>query len=304
MRTVFESIAMAITEKSQNPTPESDGKIKSSIKKALRKLQDINAFNPDMKKVDSAFRSNLTTTAELMVDYLADKDPRLVFKNALPGILGQENDFEHLYSEEKLCDMETLMSNLLDMIEEGETDLPEVDTSPKKNLTPDENVVAPSSGQSVAGSKVFKDINLSAAKSVVFEIKSGMNSLLDVLKNHDYSGTGLFLSRGFRISRTVRVSDVSVHVLPCLHNSQIDEKRKMSRRGVKHVLKTIKELASNEKAMDALSDQLRELLVKATEQMVFYLTDEEDNIDLLRLVKLKKNKDSKLCLEIKFKRSL
>ena len=219
MRTVFESIAMAITEKSQNPTPESDGKIKSSIKKALRKLQDINAFNPDMKKVDSAFRSNLTTTAELMVDYLADKDPRLVFKNALPGILGQENDFEHLYSEEKLCDMETLMSNLLDMIEEGETDLPEVDTSPKKNLTPDENVVAPSSGQSVAGSKVFKDINLSAAKSVVFEIKSGMNSLLDVLKNHDYSGTGLFLSRGFRISRTVRVSDVSVHVLPCLHNS-------------------------------------------------------------------------------------
>merc|ERR1711917_158113 len=211
MRTVFESIAMAITEKSQNPTPESDGKIKSSIKKALRKLQDINAFNPDMKKVDSAFRSNLTTTAELMVDYLADKDP----------------------SEEKLCDMETLMSNLLDMMEEGETDLPEVDTSPKKNLTPDENVVAPSSGQSVAGSKVFKDINLSAAKSVVFEIKSGMNSLLDVLKNHDYSGTGLFLSRGFRISRTVRVSDVSVHVLPCLHNSQIDEKRKMSRRGVK-----------------------------------------------------------------------
>ena len=301
MRTVFESIAMAITEKSQNPTPESDGKIKSSIKKALRKLQDINAFNPDMKKVDSAFRSNLTTTAELMVDYLADKDPRLVFKNALPGILGQENDFEHLYSEEKLCDMETLMSNLLDMIEEGETDLPEVDTSPKKNLTPDENVVAPSSGQSVAGSKVFKDINLSAAKSVVFEIKSGMNSLLDVLKNHDYSGTGLFLSRGFRISRTVRVSDVSVR---CIHNSSIDEKRKMSRRGVKHVLKTIKELASNEKAMDALSDQLRELLAKATEQMVFYLTDEEDNIDLLRLVKLKKNKDSKLCLEIKFKRSL
>ena len=79
MRTVFESIAMAITEKSQNPTPESEGKIKSAIKKALRKLQDINAFNPDMKKVDSAFRSNLTTTAELMVDYLADKDPRTVF---------------------------------------------------------------------------------------------------------------------------------------------------------------------------------------------------------------------------------
>merc|ERR1711917_36578 len=195
MRTVFESIAMAITEKSQNPTPESEGKIKSSIKKALRKLQDINAFNPDMKKVDSAFRSNLTTTAELMVDYLADKDPRLVFKNALPGILGHENDFEHLYSEEKLCDMETLMSNLLDMIEEGETDLPEVDTSPKKNLTPDENVVAPSSGQSVAGSKVFKDINLSAAKSVVFEIKSGMNSLLDVLKNHDYSDEKRKMSR-------------------------------------------------------------------------------------------------------------
>ena len=64
----------------------------------------------------------------------------------------------------------------------------------------------------------------------------------------------------------------------------------MSRRGVKHVLKTIKELASNEKAMDALSDQLRELLAKATEQMVFYLTDEEDNIDLLRLVKLKKTR--------------
>ena len=83
MRTVFESIAMAITEKSQNPTPESEGKIKSTIKKALRKLQDINAFNPDMKKVDSAFRSNLTTTAELMVDYLADKDPRLLFNNAL-----------------------------------------------------------------------------------------------------------------------------------------------------------------------------------------------------------------------------
>ena len=105
------------------------------------------------------------------------------------------------------------------MIEEGETDLPEVDTSPKKNPTPDENVVAPSSGQSVAGSKVFKDINLSAAKSVVFEIKNGMNSLLDVLKNHDYSGTELFLSRGFRISRTVSVSDISVHVLLCIHNS-------------------------------------------------------------------------------------
>ena len=83
------------------------------------------------------------------------------------------------------------MSNLLDMIEEGETDLPEVDTSPKKNPTPDENVVTPSSGQSVAGSKVFKDINLSVAKSVVFEIKNGMNSLLDVLRNHDYSGRGL-----------------------------------------------------------------------------------------------------------------
>lgn len=82
------------------------------------------------------------------------------------------------------------MSNLLDMIEEGETDLPEVDTSPKKNPTPDENVVTPSSGQSVAGSKVFKDINLSVAKSVVFEIKNGMNSLLDVLQNHDYSGRG------------------------------------------------------------------------------------------------------------------
>ena len=93
--------------------------------------------------------------------------------------------------------METLMSNLLDMIEEGETDLPEVDTSPKKNPTPDENVVTPSSGQSVAGSKVFKDINLSVAKSVVFEIKNGMNSLLDVLQNHDYSGRGL--SRGYRI---------------------------------------------------------------------------------------------------------
>ena len=89
MRTVFESIAMAITEKSQNPTPESEGKIKSTIKKALRKLQDINAFNPDMKKVDSAFRSNLTTTAELMVDYLADKDPRPVFKNAFSGLLGR-----------------------------------------------------------------------------------------------------------------------------------------------------------------------------------------------------------------------
>ena len=63
-----------------------------------------------------------------------------------------------------------------------------------------------------------------------------------------------------------------------------DEKRKMSRRGVKHVLKSIKELASNSQVMDALSDQLRELLAKATEQMVFYLTDEEDNIDLLRLV--------------------
>ena len=56
----------------------------------------------------------------------------------------------------------------------------------------------------------------------------------------------------------------------------------MSRRGVKHVLKSIKELASNAKAMDALSDQLRELLAKAAEQMIFYLTDEEDNIDLLR----------------------
>ena len=64
----------------------------------------------------------------------------------------------------------------------------------------------------------------------------------------------------------------------------------MSRRGVKHVLKSIKELASNAKAMDALSDQLRELLAKATEQMVFYLTDEEDNIDLLRSVKIKKNR--------------
>merc|ERR1712147_288415 len=141
-----------------------------------------------MKKVDSAFRSNLTTTAELMIDYLADKDP----------------------SEEKLCDMETLMSGLLDMIEEGETDLPEVDSSPKKTSTPAENVVAPSSGQSVAGSKVFKDINLPVARSVVSEIRSGMNNLLDVLKDHDYS----------------------------------DEKRKMSRRGVKQVLKTIKELAS------------------------------------------------------------
>lgn len=85
--------------------------------------------------------------------------------------------------------METLMSNLLDMIEEGETDLPEVDTSPKKNPTPNDNAVVPSSGQSVAGSKVFKDINLPVAKSVVFEIKNGMNNLLDVLKNHDYSGT-------------------------------------------------------------------------------------------------------------------
>ena len=190
MRTVFESIAMAITEKSQNPTPESEGKIKSTIKKALRKLQDINAFNPDMKKVDSAFRSNLTTTAELMVDYLADKDPRPVFKNALGQVRASRTSFECGISEEKLCDMETLMSNLLDMIEEGETDLPEVDTSPKKNPTPDENVVTPSSGQSVAGSKVFKDINLSVAKSVVFEIKNGMNSLLDVLQNHDYSGRG------------------------------------------------------------------------------------------------------------------
>jgi hypothetical protein len=226
MRTAFESIAMAITEKSQNPTPESEGKIKTDIKKALRKLQDINAFNPDMKKVDSAFRSNLTATAELMIDYLADKDP----------------------SEEKLCDMETLMSGLLDMIEEGETALPEVDSSPKKTSTPAENVVVPSSGQSVAGSKVFKDINLPVARSVVSEIRSGMNNLLDVLKDHDYS----------------------------------DEKRKMSRRGVKQVLKTIKELASNARVMDALSDQLRELLAKATEQMVFYLTDEEDNIDLLR----------------------
>ena len=36
MRTVFENIAMAITEKSQNPTPESEGNIKSAIKKALR----------------------------------------------------------------------------------------------------------------------------------------------------------------------------------------------------------------------------------------------------------------------------
>lgn len=92
--------------------------------------------------------------------------------------------------------METLMSNLLDMIEEGETDLPEVDTSPKKNPNsiPEENVVLPSSGQSVAGSKVFKDINLPVAKSVVFEIKSGMNTLLDVLRNHDYSGTDLILS--------------------------------------------------------------------------------------------------------------
>ena len=63
----------------------------------------------------------------------------------------------------------------------------------------------------------------------------------------------------------------------------------MSRRGVKHVLKTIKELASNSQVMDALSDQLRELLAKATEQMVFYLTDEEDNIDLLRLVTIPEN---------------
>ena len=103
------------------------------------------------------------------------------------------------------------MSNLLDMIEEGETDLPEVDTSPKKNPTPDENVVTPSSGQSVAGSKVFKDINLSVAKSVVFEIKNGMNNLLDVLQNHDYSGTGL--SRGYRIH---------YQTLPSIHLSSLD----------------------------------------------------------------------------------
>ena len=196
-----------------------------------------------------------------------------------------DNHFEHVISEEKLCDMETLMSNLLDMIEEGETDLPEVETSPKKNQTTDENVVLPSSGQSVAGSKVFKDINLSVAKTVVFDIKNGMNTLLDVLENHDYSGTGITRER-FR-------GGISAHVLRIVTydkfisiNPKKDEKRKMSRRGVKHVLKSIKELASNEKAMDALSDQLRELLAKATEQMVFYLTDEEDNIDLLRLVKL------------------
>lgn len=215
-----------------------------------------------------------------------------------------DNHFEHVISEEKLCDMETLMSNLLDMIEEGETDLPEVETSPKKNQTTDENVVLPSSGQSVAGSKVFKDINLSVAKTVVFDIKNGMNSLLDVLENHDYSGTGITRER-FR-------GGISAHVLRIVTydkfisiNPKKDEKRKMSRRGVKHVLKSIKELASNEKAMDALSDQLRELLAKATEQMVFYLTDEEDNIDLLRLVKLfSKFCDSRLCLGVKLKRFL
>ena len=79
----------------------------------------------------------------------------------------------------------------------------------------------------------------------------------------------------------------------------------MSRRGVKHVLKTIKELASNSQVMDALSDQLRELLAKATEQMVFYLTDEEDNIDLLRLVKIPETGIRlKIFLGIKFKKSL
>ena len=46
-----------------------------------------------------------------------------------------------------------------------------------------------------------------------------------------------------------------------------DEKRKVARRGVKHVLKTIKELASNSQVMDALSDQIRELLAKATEEL-------------------------------------
>ena len=44
MRTVFENIAMAITEKSQNPTPESEGNIKSAIKKALRMVSECPCF--------------------------------------------------------------------------------------------------------------------------------------------------------------------------------------------------------------------------------------------------------------------
>ena len=110
------------------------------------------------------------------------------------------------------------MSNLLDMIEEGETDLPEVDTSPKKNPNsiPEENVVLPSSGQSVAGSKVFKDINLPVAKSVVFEIKSGMNTLLDVLRNHDYSGTDFILSGHDHIIWSVIYGPYHmVHLIKC-----------------------------------------------------------------------------------------
>ena len=83
------------------------------------------------------------------------------------------------------------MSNLLDMIEEGETDLPEVESPKKKTI--ESPVVAPSSGHQPSTTKVFKDINLPVAKSVVFEIKSGMNSLLEALKNHDYSGTGSIL---------------------------------------------------------------------------------------------------------------
>merc|ERR1719394_464839 len=87
----------------------------------------------------------------------------------------------------------------------------------------------------------------SSADPIIMEVKMAMNQILDFTKDYDYS----------------------------------DEKIKEFRKILKGSLTLVKSMATNEVVMDSVAIDFRETLGKATEQMIFFISGEADNIEVL-----------------------
>lgn len=228
IRDVFEDIQTKITMKQQNNIAESE--VNKAMKNALRVIQATGKIS-SVKQVDSVFRDSLANTAKSMVEVLVnDKD-----------------------DEEKIFNMETHMTNVLDMIDNGSTDHPPiVKTTARKwkrfGKRPSEDNDIPLQAKT---SKVLKNVSAaessSSADPIIMEVKMAMDQILDFTKDYDYS----------------------------------DEKIKEFRKILKGSLTLVKSMARNEVVMDSVATDFRETLGKATEQMIFFISGEADNIEVL-----------------------